>query len=128
MKKINFIIHMFILVLWIIMFFIANYASYNLDYGAICGFLWFALPVIMFVFNTFLETQLRRLALLYFISAVMQILGVFMHIFLYYHFISDEPGTSVVGQVAILITAVLNLVLAIVGITIKSLILRFKKH
>lgn len=126
MKKMNFILHAFIPVLWIVMFFIAN-ADWDLDYGSLCIFLWLVLPILIFIFNTFSETRFKRLLLLYLISAGIQIIGVSIHIFLYYHFISNDPGTSAVGLLAILITVVLNLVLSFFGIVIKGLILRFKK-
>ncbi len=128
MKKINFITNMLIPVLWVLIFFITKYEVGKLDYGSIYIFLWFALPVIMFVFNTFSETQLRRLTLLYFISAVMQILGVFIHVFLYCSFIGSDPESSAVGLLAILITAILNLILSLIGIPIKGLMLRVKNH
>ena len=128
MKKINFIVNMFIPVLWIIIFFFAKDEAFGIDYGDVYTFFWIAIPIGVFVFNTFTEKKIKKLALLYLISAVIQMLGVFIHVFLYYHFISNEPGTSVVGQIALLITAILNLVLSLMGIVIKSLILRLKKQ
>ena len=76
----------------------------------------------MFVFNTFTEKKIKKLALLYLVSAGMQILGIFIQVLLHYNFISGDPGTSAVGQLIMLITAILNLVLSLMGIVIKSLI------
>lgn len=127
MKKINIIANMLTPVLWLIVFFITN-VVWDLDYGSISIFLWFAIPIVMFVFNTFTESRLKRLVLLYLISAGMQVLGVLIDALLYCNFIGTDPESSAVGQLAILITAVLNMVLSLIGIAIKSLILRFKKH
>lgn len=81
----------------------------------------------MFVFNTFTEKKIKNLVLLYFISTVMQIVGIFLQVLLHYNFISGDPETPAVGQAIILLTAILNLVLSLIGIVIKSLILKFKK-
>ncbi len=127
MKKMNIIINMLIPVLWVIMFFIANYESYKLDYGGICIILWFAIPIIMFFFNTIAESKIKKLVLLYLMSAGIQVLGVFIHVFLYCNFIGTDPESSAVGQLAILITVILNIILSLIGIVIKSLIIKFKK-
>jgi len=124
----NMILNIFIPVLWIIMFFIMLYEVGGLDYGLINIYLWFAIPVIMFLVNTLAEAQIKKLALLYLISTGVQIMGIVIYVFLYYHFISDEPGTNVVGQIAMLITGILNLLLSLIGIIVKSVILKFKKH
>ena len=118
---------MLIPVLWIIIFFISN-VVWDLDSGIICIFLWIALPIIMFIFNTFSEPQLKRLALLYLISSLAQILGIFIDVALYYNFICGDPETPAVGLLIILLTAILNLILSLIGIGIKGLILRFKKN
>ncbi len=81
MKKINFIVNIFIPVFWIIMFFIAKYEVCTSDYGAVCIFLWFALPVIMFVINTFTESRLKKLVLRYLLSTGMQIIGIYIYSF-----------------------------------------------
>lgn len=127
MKKINIIANMFIPVLWIIVFFVTN-VVWDLDYASISIFLWFAIPIVMFVFNTFTELRLKRLVLLYLISAGMQVLGVLIAGVLYYNFIGSDPETSAVVWLSIIITAILNLVLSLMGIVIKSLILRLKKQ
>ena len=123
MKKGSIILHVFIPVLWIIMFFIMLYEVGRLDYGLINIYLWFAIPVIMFVVNSFAESRIKKLLLLYFVSAVIQILGIWINTMLYYHFISEE---LMIGQLAMLITAMLNLLLSIVGIIIKSIIAKFR--
>ncbi|MBQ2614799.1 MAG: hypothetical protein IJB80_05685 [Clostridia bacterium] len=128
MKKINFIVNMFIPVLWIIIFFFAKDEAFGIDYGDVYTFFWIAIPIGMFVFNTFTEKKIKKLALLYLVSAGMQILGIFIQVLLHYNFISGDPGTSAVGQLIMLITAILNLVLSLMGIVIKSLILRLKKQ
>lgn len=125
MKKGSIILHVFIPVLWIIMFFIMLYEVGRLDYGLINIYLWFAIPVIMFVVNSFAESRIKKLLLLYFVSAVIQILGIWINTMLYYHFISEE---LMIGQLAMLITAMLNLLLSIVGIIIKSIIAKFRKQ
>ena len=127
MKKLNFIVNMFIPVFWIIVFFVTN-VVWDLDYASISIFLWFAIPIVMFVFNTFTELRLKRLVLLYLISAGMQVLGVLIAGVLYYNFIGSDPETSAVVWLSIIITAILNLVLSLMGIVIKSLILRLKKQ
>lgn len=128
MKRANILINALIPVLWIIIFFFAKDEAFGIDYGDVYTFFWIAIPIGMFVFNTFTEKKIKKLALLYIVSAGMQILGIFIQVLLHYNFISGDPGTSAVGQLIILITALLNLILSIIGIAIKSLILRFKKQ
>ena len=82
----------------------------------------------LFVYNTITETKIKKLALLYLLSVIMQVVGVSIQVLLHYNFISGDPGTSAVGILAIVLTAILNLVLSIIGIIIKSIILRFKKQ
>lgn len=127
MKKINIIANMLIPVLWLIVFFVSN-VVWDLDYASISIFLWFTIPIVMFIFNTFTELRLKRLVLLYLISAGMQVLGVLIAGVLYYNFIGSDPETSAVVWLSIIIVAILNLILSLIGITIKSLMLRFKKH
>ncbi len=127
MKKINFVTNMLIPVLWIILFFFSKDEVFGIDYGDVYIFLWIAIPIGMFVFNTFTEKKINKLSLLYIVSAGMQILGIFIQVFLHYNFISGDPGTSAVGQLIIIITAILNLILSFVGIVIRSIISRFKK-
>lgn len=128
MKKVSIILNMCIPVLWVIVFFFTLYEVGTVDYGDIYLFLYLSLPLILFVVNTFAEVQVKKLVLLYFMSAVMQSIGIFVHVFLYYNFICGDPGTSAVGQAIMLITAMLNLILSLVGIIIKSIIAKFKKH
>ena len=128
MKRANIIINAFIPVLWIIMFFMIKYDIGRLDYGTIYIFLWFAIPIIMFIINTFSEIRLKRLVLLYLISAGLQVLGVLIEGVLYYNFIGSDPETSAVVWLSIIIVTILNLILSLIGIAIKGLILRFKKH
>lgn len=128
MKRANIIINAFIPVLWIIMFFMIKYDIGRLDYGTIYIFLWFAIPIIMFIINTFSEIHLKRLVLLYLISAGLQVLGVLIEGVLYYNFIGSDPETSAVVWLSIIIVTILNLILSLIGIAIKGLILRFKKH
>ena len=128
MKRANIIINAFIPVLWIIMFFMIKYDIARLDYGTIYIFLWFAIPIIMFIINTFSEIHLKRLVLLYLISAGLQVLGVLIEGVLYYNFIGSDPETSAVVWLSIIIVTILNLILSLIGIAIKGLILRFKKH
>lgn len=80
MKRTNIIINAFVPVLWIIMFFMIKYDIGRLNYGDINLFLWFALPVIMFVVNTFTEFRIKKLALLYLISTGIQIIGIYIYI------------------------------------------------
>lgn len=128
MKRVNIIINAFIPVLWIIMFFMIKYDIGRLDYGTIYIFLWFAIPIIMFSFNTFTEPQLKKLVLLYLISAGLQVLGVLIEGVLYYNFIGSDPETSAVVWLSIIIVAILNLILSLIGIAIKGLMSRVKKH
>lgn len=128
MKRANIIINALIPVLWIILFFMTKYNVGRLDYGTIYIFLWFAIPIIMFIINTFSEIQLKRLVLLYLISAGLQVLGVLIEGVLYYNFIGSDPETSAVVWLSIIIVAILNLILSFIGIVIKSVILKFRKH
>lgn len=100
---------------------------FGIDYGDVYIFLWIAIPIGMFVFNTFTEKKIKKLALLYIASAGMQTLGIFIQVFLHYNFISGDPGTSAVGLLIIIMTAILNLILSLVGIVIKSIISRVKR-
>ena len=127
MKKKNFIINALIPALWIIIFFFAKDELFGIDYGDVYTFFWIAIPIGMFVFNTCKEKKIKKLVLLYIISSGAQILGLFIQVFLHYNFISGDPETSAVGQLIIIITAILNLVLSLIGIAIKSMMLRFKK-
>ncbi len=128
MKKINFITNMLIPVLWLIEFFIIKCGISRLDFGKIYFFLWFAIPIIMFFFNTLVESKIKKLVLLYLISAGMQTLGVFIEGALYCTFIGTDPESSAVVQLAILITIILNFILSLIGVVIKGIILKFKKH
>ena len=119
---------MLIPVLWIIIFFFAKDEVFRLDYGDVYIFFWIAIPIGMFIFITFTERKIKELVLLYFVSAIMQMVGVFIQIVLHYNFISGDPETPAVGLLIILLTAILNLILSLIGIGIKGLILRFKKN
>ena len=125
MKKASKILHICIPFLWIIVFFLTKY---NLYYGSIYFFLWFFLPVIMFVFNTLSENKIKRLALLYIISTVMQVLGVLIYGFLYYNFIGSDPETHAVIMLSFFVTVILNIVFSLIGIIIKSIVYKFKKQ
>ncbi len=96
--------------------------------AGIIFFLWFAIPIIMFIINTFSEIQVKRLVLLYLISAGLQVLGVLIEGVLYYNFIGSDPETSAVVWLSIIIVTILNLILSLIGIAIKGLMLRVKKH
>ena len=128
MKRVNIIINAFIPVLWIIMFFMIKYDIGRLDYGTIYISLWIAIPIMMFIIHTFSEIQLKRLVLLYLISAGLQVLGVLIEGVLYYNFIGSDPETSAVVWLSIIIVTILNLILSLIGIAIKGLMLRVKKH
>ena len=128
MKRANIMINALIPVLWIIMFFMIKYDIGRLDYGTIYISLWIAIPIMMFIIHTFSEIQLKRLVLLYLISAGLQVLGVLIEGVLYYNFIGSDPETSAVVWLSIIIVAILNLILSLIGIAIKGLMLRVKKH
>ena len=127
MKKASKILHICIPFLWIIVFFLTKYDVADLDYGSIHIFMWFALPIIMFVFNTFMEKKIKKLALIYLISAVIQVSGVLIYGFLYYNFIGSDPETHAVIMLSFFITVILNIVFSLIGIIIKSIVYKFKK-
>ena len=129
MKKINtnILVNMLVPVLWIVVFFFTKYKIGRIDYGDVNLFLWIALPIGLFIYNTLSEIKIKKLGLLYIMSTSIQVLGVAIHIFLYYNFIGSDPETSAVGILIIILTTMLNLVLSLIGIGIKSIILKFKK-
>lgn len=127
MKKASKILHICIPFLWIIIFFLTKYDVADLDYGSIHIFMWFGLPFIMFVFNTLEEKKIKKLALIYLISAVMQTLVLMIYLNFYYKFIASDPGTLAIGQLSVFITIILNIVFSLIGIIIKSIVLKFKK-
>lgn len=128
MKKINKILHICIPFLWIIVFFLTKYEIGNLDYALIIVCLWFSLPVIMFVVNTLAEKKIKKLALIYLISAVIQVSGVLIDGFLYYNFIGSDPETHAVIMLSFFITVILNIIFSLIGIIIKSIVYKFKKQ
>lgn len=127
MKKKNIIINILIPIVWIIVFFFAKDEAFGIDYGDVYAFFWIAIPIGIFVFNTFTEKNLKKLALLYFVSAIMQMAGIFLQTLLHYNFISGDSETPAVGQLIIILTTIFNLILSLIGIAVKGLILKFKK-
>lgn len=128
MKKMNLMINALIPIFWIIMFFMIQHDIGRLDYGTVSVFLWFAIPMIFFIINTFSAMNFKGLVLQYLISAGLQVLGVFTEGILYYHFIGSDPETSAVVWLSVIIVAGFNLILSLLGMAIKGLMLRFQKH
>ena len=128
MKKKTIIINILIPIVWIIVFFFAKDEAFGIDYGDVYAFFWIAIPIGIFVFNTFTEKNLKKLALLYFVSAIMQMAGIFLQTLLHYNFISGDSETPAVGQLIIILTTIFNLILSLFGIAVKGLILKFKKR
>lgn len=129
MKKIktNILINMFVPIFGIVMFFY-NYFEVNIFfYGDANLFIWILFPICMFIYNTFTEKQIKKLILLYIISSVAQSIGILIESLLYYFFYYTDMLSLSLSLLAIPFTIILNLVLSLIGIGIKSLILRFKK-
>ncbi len=126
MRKSIIFINSLVPIFWIIFFLCAKFNLFAADYGMLQIFLWFTIPVVMFVYNSFAEKDIKTNILLYLTATGFQILGIILNWILYSSFIYNDSEGQLVTLLAVGIIIGCNLILSLIGIAVKY-ILKIKK-
>ncbi len=127
MRKSIIFINSLVPIFWITFFLCTKFNLFNADYGMLQIFLWFTIPVVMFVYNSFAEKDIKTSVLLYLTATGFQILGIILNWILYSSFIYSDSEGQLVSLLAVGIIISCNIILSLIGIVVKYIIKIKKK-